>query len=1048
MPACASCGGPNTEEAKFCPNCGAPIASAAPVRARARKVVTVLFSDVSGFTALAERLDPESLHQVIGRWFDRADRVLERHGGTVEKHMGDAVMAVFGAPVAHEDDAVRAARAALEMAGALAALNEELVRRWGVELSARTGVNTGEVVVGGGGGESSVLGDAVNVAQRLEAAAEPGQVLIGEQTARLLRGVARLEPIPPLTLKGKAAPVSAWRLDAVVPSTADLRPPAATPFVGRTRELELLRAAFAGVVARRTPAMVTVAGPAGIGKSRLARAFLDGVGGEATAVVGRCLPYGDAITYWPVTEIVRQLGATDEQGLVSLISSGDPEAEQARLIASRVARALRFASGSVAVDETQWAVRKLLEGAARSRPLVVAVEDIHWATPTLLDLIEHLATATTGAPLLLVNLTRPELLEERPGWLEAGGESASVIELEPLPSNDSAELLDRLAEDGDLTSEQRTALLTAAEGNPFYLEQMVAMRAEIAGDAATAIPPTIQAVLTARIDRLSRGEREVLEQASIEGRTFHRGPLIDALEREQWSQLDEDLAALARRNLIRLSSADLEGERAFRFGHILIRDAIYALIPKQRRAELHEQHARWLERRGDQVQGEHEEVAGYHLERAFGYHVEVEPAATITRRELAATGGRHLAAAGRTALARDDLPAAIRLLERAMALLPEDDLERGAIAPELGTALTEAGRLDDAERALDTAVEQAAARGDAIAEAHAVVVRLLGRLMVDTEPSAEEVRDRFDALRATLERGGNDLALDRLWRLRALVHWIEARSAEAEAAWARAAEHARRAGDEQGLADVLTWLASSAYFGPTPVDEGLARCEEIAAQLSPQSRPQAIVLETLAGLRAMRGEFETARVLLAEANAIHDELGRTMLTAVSHPEAIVAMASGDAAGAEKVLRAGYERLERIGERALLATTAVMLARALYDQGRLEEAWALTQVGANAAADDLSVQIGWRSERARLLARRGAMAEAKRISAEAVRLAERTDWLVEHADALVARAQVLQAAGEAREARAALDAADALYRRKGNTIGVHRAHSLLAAEVPA
>jgi class 3 adenylate cyclase/tetratricopeptide (TPR) repeat protein len=1049
MPECANCGGPSAG-GRYCSLCGAPLGAAAPSTARARKVVTALFTDVSGFTALGEQLDPEPLHEVIGRWLEAADRAIERHGGTVEKHMGDGVMAVFGVPVAHEDDVLRAARAALEIGEALTELNHELDRRWGVKLHVRTGLNTGEAVIGDDPtGRWSTLGDAVNVAQRLEAAAEPGQVLVGEQTAQLLRGAASLDRAAPLVLKGKAAPVNTWRLGAVAPETAELTRSAAMPFVGRTAELGFLREVFDEVVARRRPRFVTVLGPAGIGKSRLARAFVDDVSAEARPAVGRCLPYGDAITYWPLAEIVRGLaGAADEAALTSLASGGASAAEEASLISSRVARAVGFEPGGVPVEEIQWATRRLLEAVARSEPLVVVVEDIHWAAPTLLDLLEHLATFATGAPLLVICLARPELLEGRPGWASAGGERASVLRLEPFSATESGELLEQLGRDLVLTPEDQTDLLTAAEGNPFFLQQLVAMRTE-AGDAPRGLPPTIQAVLTARIDRLDPGARAVLESASIEGRTFHRSAVVEPLRDTQPDELDLHLSALIRRELIRPAQPDIQGEEGFRFSHILIRDAAYALIPKQRRAGMHEQHARWLERRAARGVAENPEVTGYHFEQAFGYHVEVEPAARRSYLELARSGARYLGSAGRGALARDDLPAAISLLERAIALLPEGDPERGVLLPELGMALTESGRLRDAESLLDGAVEEAVARADGSAEAHATVARLFAGLQVDTEASAREINQRFDALRSTFERDEDDLGLDRVWRLRALVHWIGARSADADAAWERAAEHARRSGDEMGLADALVWLASSAYFGPTPVEDGIARCEAIRAQLGRDRRTQAGVLDSLAGLWAMRGEFETARRLLDERNTILAELGRTMQSAVSHPHAFVALAGGDVSAAEAVLREGYERLAEMGEKALLADTATMLARAVHEQGRHDEAWELTRVAEEAAAsDDLAVQITWRTERALLLAERGAITEAKRLSAEAVRLAARTDWLSDRADALLSQAKVLTAAGESQVARGALLEAAALYERKGNMAGIQRTKALLAAKAPA
>jgi tetratricopeptide (TPR) repeat protein len=415
---------------------------------------------------------------------------------------------------------------------------------------------------------------------------------------------------------------------------------------------------------------------------------------------------------------------------------------------------------------------------------------------------------------------------------------------------------------------------------------------------------------------------------------------------------------------------------------------------------------------------------------------------------LATSGGRHLGTAGRGALARDDLPAAVNLLERATELLPDDDPALGDLVPELGMALTEAGRLSEAEGILDVAVAHAAARGDRGAEAHAEVAGLFARLQMDTDAGALEVRERSDPLQATFERDDDDLGLGRLWRLRALVHWIEANSADADAAWERAAEHAQRTGDERGWSEALSWLASSAYVGPAHVDDAIVRCESIRAQLSGRRRSQALALHPLAGLRAMRGEFAAARHLLAESNAIFTDLGVTMHTAVSHYEAFVALVSGDAAGAEAVLRVGYERLAKMGEKALLATTAAMLAHVLYEQGRLDDAWAFTRAAKDAtAANDLSAQIMWRAVRARLLARKGEMAEAKGLSAEAVALAAPTDWLTDRADALLSQAQVLRMAGDTRAAMGAFEDAIGLYVRKGNTIGARHARSSLDIQVP-
>jgi class 3 adenylate cyclase/tetratricopeptide (TPR) repeat protein len=1045
MRACARCGESNGDAATFCAHCGSPL-SPTPAPTTSRKVVTVLFSDVSGFTALGERLDPESLQQLMSRWFGETRRIIKHHDGTIEKYMGDAVMAVFGVPVVHEDDAARAARAALEMRDTLIELNDELARRWGERLEIHTGLNTGEVVVGSApGGNLSTVGDVVNVAQRLEASAHPGDVLVGEETARALRDLAELEPVDPLTLKGKSLPVAASRLRSVRSELAAGPRRAAPPFVGRQRELALLREAFDAVAAEREPRLVTLIGAPGIGKSRLVRALLGDVADQATTVVGRCLPYGDGITYWPVAEIVRALAGAPSEAAVAALVDGESPTTESELIAARVCRAAGFVSGTVSVEEAQWAFRKLVERVARDRPVIVAVEDIHWAEPSLLALLEHVATVADAVPVLLVCVARPELAETHPAWGSAVRERATSIALERLSTEEANALFAGLPEGSGLTSEDREELLAAAEGNPFFLQQMVAMRAE-AGDSE-GIPHTIQAVLTSRIDRLPDAERAVMEGASIEGRTFHRAALADLLPERHRKDLDATLERLLDRRLIRPGRSEFASERAYRFDHILVRDATYNIVPKQRRAELHERHASWLEQRSDYELGEHEELAGYHLEQALRCHLALEPAARERYRSLASRGAEHLGGAGRGALARDDMPAAINLLERATALLTDDDSAMGLLMPELGSALTEVGRLADAESLLDSAVEIAARRDDALAQAHATVAQLGLRLQVDTEAGTHQLRERFEPLVETLERARDNLGLGRLWRLRGLVHWIEARSADADGAWERAADHFRRAGDQRGWSDVLSWLASSAYVGPMPVERAIARCESIRAQLADHPRPQALVAHPLAGLRAMRGEIAEARQLLSQSNATMADLGVTMHSAVSHHEAYVALLADDANHAEEILRAGHERLTEMGEKALLADTAALLADVVYDRGRTDEALALTMEAEQAAAaDDISAQIVWRTVRARIRARGGEIAEAKRISAEAVDMAAHTDWLCDHAEALLSQGQVLLVAGEADAAGRAMRGAIALYDRKGNTIGARRARSTLEVGV--
>jgi class 3 adenylate cyclase len=424
----------------------------------ARKIVTIVFSDVSGSTSLGERLDPEAVRRVMERYFAETRSVLESHGGTVEKFIGDAVMAVFGIPQLHEDDALRAVRAAAEMRGRLADLNEELERDWGVQIAVRTGVNTGEVVAGDAAqGQSFATGDAVNVAARLEQAASPGEILIGDATRRLLREAVRVEAVGPLALKGKADAIDAWRLVEILPDVPAFTPNLDAPFVGREREFAELEEAFERSAEERVCRLVTVLGPPGIGKSRLGAELRAAVEEAATVLTGRCLPYGEGITFWPLAEIVGELD-------LGSALRGEAEVDA---ISRRIEAAVGLAESSGRIEETFWAVRRLFEALARERPLVLVFEDIHWAEPGFLDLIEYLAQWTRDAPVLLVCLARPELLEERPSWT-ATEPSSVVLVLEPLSERASQVLVADLAE-AQLAERERDRIVEVAEGNPLFL---------------------------------------------------------------------------------------------------------------------------------------------------------------------------------------------------------------------------------------------------------------------------------------------------------------------------------------------------------------------------------------------------------------------------------------------------------------------------------------------------------------------------------------------------------------------------------------------------
>ena len=618
-----------------------------------RKVVTVLFCDVVGSTAIGEVVDPEALQGLLARYFERMKAIVESHEGSVEKFIGDAVMAVFGVPAAHEDDALRACRAAVEMQAAFPE----------VGVQGRIGVDTGEVVTGTE--ERLATGDCVNVAARLQQAAAPGEVLIGGATLELVRGTVETEPIEPLELKGKADPVPAWRLVRVLEAPERAH---RSRFVGREGELALIREVWERALVERGCELVTIIGEAGVGKSRLVAEALGSI--DARIVSGRCLPYGEGITYWPVVEVVKQL---DEL-------PSDPAA------AAAIQSLVGESEAGTSAEEIAWAFRKLLEEQA---PLVVVFDDLQWGEETFLDLIEHVALLSSGSRILLLCMARPELVDSRHSWPVS-------VRLEPLSRQAAASLIGM-----GVPQALRAKIAAAAGGNPLFIEEMLAMTDE--GGDELVVPPTLKALLAARLDQLDAAERRVLEHGAVEGEVFHRGA-VQALAPEE-SQVTPRLAALVRRQLIRPDKARLAGEDGFRFGHLLIRDAAYDALPKASRAELHERFASWLEQRGDELV-ELDEILGYHLEQAARYKHELgQPNLALAER-----AGERLAAAGRRALWRGDGRAAARLLERALELTRPTRLD---VALELDLA---AALLDrDNRRAVAiaaAAVERARAAGD------------------------------------------------------------------------------------------------------------------------------------------------------------------------------------------------------------------------------------------------------------------------------------------------------------------------------------------------
>ena len=1062
MPTCPRCGASNPPDARFCNACGSPldVATADGASLEVRKTITVVFCDVVGSTSMGERHDPEQVRSVMSRYFEEAQAVLERHGGTVEKFIGDAVMAVFGIPVVHEDDAVRAVRAAVELRTAIAGLNEELEHTFGVGIRVRIGVNTGEVIAGDPGhGHGFVAGDAVNVAQRLETSAPPGGILIGEETYRLTRDAAVVEAVEPLDLKGRRDPVVAYRLLDVTPGAPGHARRLDSPMVGRRRERELVVKAFEQAVEEPGCRLVALLGAAGVGKSRLAAEALRDIGDRATVLSGSCLSYGQGITFWPVLEMVQQAtGITDEDSPErgkEKIAAALGEDESAELVANRVAELIGLAEAGSAAEEGFWGVRKLLETLARRRPLVVFFDDLHWAEPTLLDLIEYLTDRTRDAPLLLIGMARHELLEARPGWA-AGRENAVALVLDPLSPSESQMLVENLLGKAALAGDVGARIQQAAEGNPLFVEETLSMliddgllrrddgRWVAAGDLSDVrMPPSIQALLAARLDRLEGDERHVIERAAVEGKTFHQGSVRALAEGAVRERVGPCLLSLGRKELIRPHTATFAGEDAFSFRHVLIRDAAYDSIPKQLRAQLHDRFANWLEDVAGARVGEYEELLGYHLEQAFQYRVQVSRVDEWAQ-AVAFRGGSRLAAAGRRALNRGDMPAAVNLLQRAASLLEEAGQPRPELAVDLGIALRERGDLREADETLAGAVAAAERAGDDVLAERAGLERTTLLTSIDPDFDLDDALAQAHRAVGVFERVGDEAGLAKAWLLVAAVCWVRVRLAEMEEVLERALVHARNARDQRGITQILGSLCRVAQLGPTPVEEAMLRCRAALEQERDDLLLHAEVQEVLSTLLAARGEFEQAEELMSGSRRIIDELGLGLLGGGSQFGAYVRLLAGDLAGAERELRGSYAQLERIGERSFLSTTAAMLARVLCEQRRFDEAEPYTAISAEAALrEDLASHVIWRGGRARILASRGESEQAEELAREAVRLAAQTDWLELHADASMDLAEVLDTLGRPAEAGQCVQLAISLYEQKGNVVSTKKARERLA-----
>jgi len=953
--------------------------------------VTVVFCDVTGSTALGESTDPEALRALLARYFERMKGIVESHGGSVEKFIGDAVMAVFGVPAVHEDDALRACRAAVEMREALPELG----------VSGRIGVNTGEVVTGTE--ERLATGDAVNVAARLEQAARPGEVLIGAPTRALVGTTVEVEPVASLELKGKAKPVPAYRLLAVR-GAQERR--FATPMVGRENELARLRNVFAQAVHDRSCQLFTILGSAGVGKSRLVAEFLGS--GDARVVRGRCLSYGEGITYWPVVEILKQLDTL-------------PEREAARPLRSLLGESDEPASA----EEIAWGFRKLLEQEAQAKPFVCVFDDVHWAEETLLDLVEHVADLSRDAPLLLLCMARPELLELRPSW--GGGKwNATTVLLEPL---DAAETEQLLAELGGVSDQLRQRIVQVAEGNPLFLEEMLALVRDSAGGAVE-VPPTIQALLAARLDQLDPAERSVLERGSIEGRVFHRGAVAALTDGD--GGVDQRLVSLVRKELVRPDRAQLPGDDAYRFRHLLIRDAAYDALPKATRADLHRRFAAWLEQYGESLV-ELDEILAYHYDQAIRYQEELgrRPAP-----ELVEAARARLRASGQRAYTQThDYAAAARAFRRALELADDSiDVVAGVL---LADSLFWSGQGAESLDWIRAFAERCEAAGDRNGSLCARLAEATTRTFREPEGATERLEALVAEAEPELAATGDEFGLFVAARARAQVANMRGLPDGMARAFDDMAEHSLRAGYPD---DMAGWRAVSRVAGTTPVGDLLAWMETV----DPAGARNRYFRGIQALALAMAGRCEEAQARLA---GLREELlDRGELSGLASVDIgnsmAVAELCGDPEAAITLGESACRSFLEAGELSVLSSYAPKLGQLLCTLGRLDEAEEWTKHGALGAEEDQLTQVNWRQAKAHIAAAKGDIEEATRLAREAVEISITTEMLNEQGDSYATLGEVLEFAGDTAGAADAYERALHCYERKGNLVSARRTRDRL------
>ncbi len=894
-----------------------------------------------------------------------------------------------------------------------------------------------------------MTGDTVNVAARLEQAAGAGEVLLGEATQRLVRDAVSVSPVDLLELKGKSERVPAFRLLDVLTDTAGHERHLDSPMVGRTKQLEMFRRAHERVRDERTSQLFTLLGPAGVGKSRLVNEFLAGVG-DSTVLRGRCLSYGDGVTYYALGEIVKTAAsiveADDDATALAKLTGLLDGAEDGDRIAHVVGGLFAWTEPS-GPDDAAWGTRRLFEHLAREWPLVVVFDDIHWAEPLLLDLIEYLADWTRDAELLMVCVARPELLEIRPGW-SGGKVNATSILLEPLAGDEADALLDNLLGEAAFPGAARERILAAADGNPLFVEEMVGMLIDdgllrfeddgwrAADDLADlTIPPTIQLLLAARLDRLDAEERAVIERGAVEGKVFHAGAVTSLSPEGLRTQVRPRLLALARKELIRPDRAEFAGEDAFRFRHLLIRDAAYHALPKEQRANLHEGFARWLTQAAGEKADDYREILGYHLEQAFRYRLELGPADERSD-ALGREAARSLHISAEHARDRGDIVSAIALLERTIALAHGRERVRATV--DLGECLEEQGQYTRVVEVLQGALDDLDAAEDVALAIRARVFLLVAESIATPGFGIDVARRLADGLLEEAVASGDERAF--------IVATI---ACSAFAFWQG------HCGECRAIAETMIPLAPrlrfnerlltaqhcgiDTYFGSLPVHEGYDLIERMRPIVGSSIRGGVTSDIGLSGLAAMQDDHSAFDATIARIDQAWRDLG--------DPEGryVALQGRGESyrrlgrhAEAEAALRDSKAFVERSGGIGYNATITSIIATYLAEDGRLDEAVPLIEDARTMVTPDdfgATVPLGWAT--ALVASADGDHETALREIDDALTNIAPTDYLNFHADTLRIRGQVLLAAGRRDEAATSFDEAAALWEHKENVADLRR-----------